>query len=47
MFGMTGFLDVVDNDYRNPYKIWLFNNDFDAVQFKLTWVGSTEDGNIA
>lgn len=36
--GSNAFLDYLDDDMQCPNKLWVFNNESDAVQFKLTWL---------
>lgn len=45
--GMYKFHEVVVNERRldnqQPFKLWIFDHDEDAVMFKLRWVNATED----
>jgi len=45
MYGLDGFMEFIEPyDYKHDQKkIWLFNEDFDAVQFKLMWLDQQEE----
>jgi hypothetical protein len=45
MFGIDGFMDYCEpHEYgKEQKKVWLFNDDFDAVQFKLMWLDQVEE----
>jgi len=45
MFGLDGFMEYCEpySFGRDQQKIWLFNEDFDAVQFKLMWLDQQEE----
>lgn len=43
-YGLDGFMEYVE-DYSHPpalEKLWIFNDDSDAVQFKLMWMDHQE-----
>jgi hypothetical protein len=44
MFGLDGFMEFTEGYEwgKTQNKVWLFNEDFDAVQFKLMWLDQQE-----
>ncbi len=36
-FGLNGFFEFMSSDYKSNVKMWIFNNDVDAMMFKLRW----------
>lgn len=45
MFGLDGFMEFTEpyEYHKEQQKVWLFAEDFDAVQFKLMWLDQQEE----
>ena len=45
MFGLDGFMEFCEpyEYHKEQKKVWLFAEDFDAVQFKLMWLDQQEE----